>query len=208
MEEIPDYTQEDMLDDDVMMVDVGTSVYLWIGSGANREEKEKALETAQKFITAAAEHGDGRDADCPIVQVSAGNEPLLFTQFFPGWDPEFADKNKFVDPYEAKLAAMKKAKGASGGGAADDAPALAFNAPSSPGSSVPLDGDFKDPANNKFSYEELTVVGVVPDGVDPTKKEQYLTDEVFQEKFGMAKDAFNALPGWKKTKAKKDAKLF
>ena len=31
VEEIPDFTQEDMLDDDVMMVDVGTAVYLWVG---------------------------------------------------------------------------------------------------------------------------------------------------------------------------------
>ncbi len=97
VEEIPDFTQEDMLDDDVMMVDVGTAVYLWVGSGANREEKDKSVETAQKFIEAAAQ-SDGRDADCPIVQVSAGNEPVLFTQFFPGWDPGFAEKNKFVDP--------------------------------------------------------------------------------------------------------------
>ena len=68
-------------------------------SGANREEKDKSVETAQKFIEAAAQ-SDGRDADCPIVQVTAGNEPVLFTQFFPGWDPGFAEKNKFVDPCE------------------------------------------------------------------------------------------------------------
>lgn len=42
-----DFTQEDMLDDDVMLLDVGTAVYLWIGSGCNAEEKTKAMETAQ-----------------------------------------------------------------------------------------------------------------------------------------------------------------
>ena len=71
-----------MLDDDVMMVDGGLP---W-SAPAPTGEKEKSVETAQKFIEAAAQ-SDGRDADCPIVQVSAGNEPVLFTQFFPGWDP-------------------------------------------------------------------------------------------------------------------------
>jgi|MDSY01.1.fsa_nt_gb hypothetical protein len=99
---------------------------------------------------------------------------------------------------------MKKAKG---GGAAEE-PAAPVNTPSSPGSAVPLDGDFADPATTKFPYAELTVVGVVPPGVDPTKKEQYLSDAEFQEKLGMARDAFAALPAWKKTKAKKDSKLF
>lgn len=47
MEEIPNFTQEDMLDDDVMILDIGTTVYLWIGSGCNAEEKTKAMETAQ-----------------------------------------------------------------------------------------------------------------------------------------------------------------
>ena len=71
---------------------------------------------------------------------------------------------------------MKKAKG---GGAAEE-PAAPVNTPSSPGSAVPLDGDFADPATTKFPYAELTVVGVVPPGVDPTKKEQYLSDEEFE----------------------------
>lgn len=43
---------------------------------------------------------DGRDPNIPIMRVSAGSEPLLFTSQFVGWDPEFAKRNVFVDPYQ------------------------------------------------------------------------------------------------------------
>ena len=47
-----------------------------------------------------------------------------------------------------------------------------------------------------------------PIQVDPTKRERYLTDADFKEKFGMEFSEFFLLPAWKKTKAKKDTKLF
>ena len=43
VEEVAQFGQDDLLDDDVMMLDVGTAVYLWVGSGANAEEKTKAI---------------------------------------------------------------------------------------------------------------------------------------------------------------------
>jgi hypothetical protein len=52
----------------------------------------------------------GRDVSTPIIRVNAGSEPSLFSQFFLGWDPERTSRNKFVDPYEAKLAALKASK--------------------------------------------------------------------------------------------------
>ena len=47
-----------------------------------------------------------------------------------------------------------------------------------------------------------------PPGVDKSKRETYLEDAKFQELFKMDKDAFAALPGWKKTAAKKKHNLF
>ena len=47
-----------------------------------------------------------------------------------------------------------------------------------------------------------------PDGVDAGKREQYLDSAAFQELFGMDKAAFDALPGWKRTAAKKKHGLF
>ena len=45
-------------------------------------------------------------------------------------------------------------------------------------------------------------------GVEPTKKELYLSDDVFQEKFGMDKAAFAAQPAWKQKSKKQALNLF
>lgn len=63
------------------------------------------MNVAQEYIKTAS---DGRSPDTPVVQISAGNEPPMFTQHFRGWDPALTDKNTFVDPYEAKLAVAKE----------------------------------------------------------------------------------------------------
>ena len=48
----------------------------------------------------------------------------------------------------------------------------------------------------------------LPPDVDPTKKEDYLSDDQFLAKFGMDKEAFKLLPQWKKVAAKKKIGLF
>ena len=37
------------------------------------------------------------------MRVAAGSEPFLFTSQFVGWDPDFAKKNIFVDPYQVRF---------------------------------------------------------------------------------------------------------
>lgn len=46
------------------------------------------------------------------------------------------------------------------------------------------------------------------DGIDPERKEEYLSDEQFEEAFGTNKDAFAALPKWKRQQKKKAVGLF
>lgn len=173
----------------------------WIGSGANAKEKEMALETAKQYNETAT---DGRSPDTPIVKVNSGREPVMFTQYFPGWDPELYEKNKFLDPYEAKLAAMKKAKAEAAGEEYKEEPVA--NAPAAAGAAtLNPDGGFL-PFTTVFSYADLA--SGIPEGVDPTKKEMYLSDAEFTEKFGMDKTAFAALPAWKAKTAKKKFNLF
>ena len=47
-----------------------------------------------------------------------------------------------------------------------------------------------------------------PVGVDPSKREAYVKDSVFESLFGMDRAAFAALPKWKQVAAKKKHKLF
>ncbi|XP_067207104.1 supervillin-like isoform X2 [Linepithema humile] len=48
----------------------------------------------------------------------------------------------------------------------------------------------------------------LPDGVDPTRLELYLSQQHFQELFGMSKEEFQQLPVWKQVNLKKEMGLF
>ena len=101
-EEIFRFTQDDLEDEDVMLLDVVSEVFLWIGSRANENEKREARALAERYVAAMAAT-DGRDVDTPIVTVAAGAEPPMFTCHFIGWDADARGRNAFVDPYERKL---------------------------------------------------------------------------------------------------------
>ncbi|XP_061363942.1 villin-3-like [Gastrolobium bilobum] len=60
-----------------------------------------------------------------------------------------------------------------------------------------------------FSYDQLkTKSGKNVSGIDPKRREAYLSDEEFKTVFGMAKEAFYKLPRWKQDMLKKKFELF
>jgi hypothetical protein len=66
----------------------------------------------------------------------------------------------------------------------------------------------EDP-NRKWTMEELAQPGKpVPEGVDATRKEDFLTLPEFQQAFGMSPKEYSALPEWKKKQIKTALKLF
>ena len=46
VEEIFDFTQEDLEEDDVMILDAWTQLFVWVGATARKEEKQEAIKTA------------------------------------------------------------------------------------------------------------------------------------------------------------------
>lgn len=48
----------------------------------------------------------------------------------------------------------------------------------------------------------------LPEGVNPTKLELYLSDADFEAALGMPKSEFTQMPLWKQTKVKKERLLF
>jgi hypothetical protein len=46
VEEIPEFSQEDLSSDDVMILDAFTDIYIWIGKGANEIERKMSMDTA------------------------------------------------------------------------------------------------------------------------------------------------------------------
>nr|CDJ87535.1 unnamed protein product [Haemonchus contortus] len=47
IEEIANYTQESLDGDDVMILDATNRIYVWVGEGANQNEKKNATNTAE-----------------------------------------------------------------------------------------------------------------------------------------------------------------
>jgi len=59
-----------------------------------------------------------------------------------------------------------------------------------------------------YSYEELRTSQGLPPGVDPVRRESYLTDTEFLARFGMTKVEFGRLPKWRQANKKKELALF
>ena len=81
MEPIFDFAQAVLEADDVYILDAFTSLFVWMGSESNEEERLRGPETAAAYVTAK-----GYAEDTPIVTVHAGAEPALFTCHFLAWD--------------------------------------------------------------------------------------------------------------------------
>lgn len=84
VEEVPgEFTQEDLAEDDVMLLDTWEQIFLWVGKDANDVEKKESLKAAKQYIETDP---SGRDKGIPIVTVKQGHEPPTFTGWFLAWD--------------------------------------------------------------------------------------------------------------------------
>ncbi|XP_017848746.1 gelsolin isoform X2 [Drosophila busckii] len=87
VEEVAQFEQEDLDTDDVMLLDAGDEIYMWVGSGATAEENGKILDMAKRYI-----HSEptSRTMDTvSIVRVTQGQEPRVFKRMFPNWQDDY-----------------------------------------------------------------------------------------------------------------------
>jgi hypothetical protein len=99
VEELHDFSQDDLQMDDVYILDVWSQLFAWVGNEATETEKRGVMDLCAAYIESSNREG------IPILQVSAGAEPANFTCHFLGWDSSTA--KTFEDPYEAKMKALK-----------------------------------------------------------------------------------------------------
>ncbi|XP_073485633.1 scinderin-like isoform X1 [Aquarana catesbeiana] len=84
IEEVPgEFTQDDLAEDDVMLLDSWEQLFLWIGKDANEVERKESLKSAKQYIETDP---SGRDKGIPIITVKQGHEPPTFTGWFLAWD--------------------------------------------------------------------------------------------------------------------------
>ncbi|NXE40465.1 VILI protein, partial [Ptilorrhoa leucosticta] len=192
--EIIDFTQDDLEESDVYLLDAWDQVFLWIGKGANESEKEAAAVMAQEYLRS---HPSGRDLGTPIIVVKQGYEPPTFTGWFVAWDPLNWNDKKSYETLRAELG--------------DDSSLGELTSVLTSRQEVFTASTTLVPTKlETFPLDVLvnTSAEDLPRGVDPSRKEDHLSDGDFQAVFGMNRSAFSNLPLWKQQKLKKDKGLF
>ncbi|XP_034024827.1 villin-1 isoform X2 [Thalassophryne amazonica] len=208
MTEVDDFAQSDLDEEDVMLLDTWEEIFLWIGNSANEYEKKETWNSTKEYLRT---HPAGRDPDTPIIIVKQGCEPLTFTGWFNAWDP-----HKWRDMSNTNMGPA-----GSGGGA--------YRAPGGPGSSLPVyrshGGTPTSPSSHRvppplspsasgsgqYLDPELLInkqVDELPEGVDPSRKEDYLSDVDFESLLGTSRSDFDRLPVWRQKDLKKKAGIF
>jgi hypothetical protein len=186
VERIFNFCQDDLDNNNVMMLDVDTEIYLWIGTNSMYNAQKIAMETALAY---ANETQTGFTRPKNIEQrmfiVRPCEEPAQFTSNFQAWGP-YNDRN---------MKAIAESATKKNGDAAKVA-------------NLELVTDrLKELSRVTYSYDEL-LMDPLPKGVDPTKLEIYLNDSEFKIVFEMTREEFNKLPQWKQEAKKKAVYLF
>lgn len=180
-EEIFDFDQNDMDEDDIMILDTYDTIYFWIGNGARRDEKKQALDTISEYLKSDM---TGRTPEnTTFIVLSQGNEPPLFTYHFESWDRNLFEKKK-EDKESVRGSIFEANKHISVAALGKKLKVVKF-----------------------YTHDQLKAKEL-PEEVDPARKEQYLQDGVFRGLFKMSKEEFNAWPKWKQEKKKKELELF
>jgi hypothetical protein len=102
-----------------MVLDTGTSIYVWLGAHANALEVNETTAFVQKYIEVSAAMGmagarggstlEGGSTAPTIVNIPCGAEPIEFTMHFAAWQQDL-----FL-PYLQEAAGADVGGGASGG---------------------------------------------------------------------------------------------
>ncbi|XP_010878141.2 villin-1 [Esox lucius] len=192
--EITNFNQDDLDEDDIMLLDIWDMVFLWMGKGANQTEKDNATTTAQDYLRT---HPGGRDVDTPLILVKQGFEPPTFTGWFHAWDPHKWSGGKSYEDLKAEL-----------GDATEMIKITVDRTTSTP---KDIGGSVLSPTiKTSFPADQLVnrQTEELPDGVDPTKKEEHLSNEDFALILGMSRPQFYSMPTWKQQNLKKEKGLF
>jgi hypothetical protein len=114
VEEVPNFMQQDLNNQDVMMLDAFDQIFIWDGSESSAAEKKIARETVQNYINGF----ENRPKDIPVIVVLPGAEPPLFKAQFHAWSdtlrakqalPERPEPEKKLSPESALMAELMAA---------------------------------------------------------------------------------------------------
>eukprot|EP00249_Psilotum_nudum_P017143 c26180_g2_i1 orf=638-3619(+) len=97
--ELFNYSQDDLLSDEIMILDCFTDIFVWVGKHAKSEYIQNAFDIGQKYLEHAAVYEDA-SLRTPIYLIMDGSEPPFFTSLF-SWDS--TRTLSYADPFQRKL---------------------------------------------------------------------------------------------------------
>ncbi|KAG2551786.1 hypothetical protein PVAP13_9KG451600 [Panicum virgatum] len=99
--EVFNFSQDDLLTEDTMILDTHSEVFVWMGQGVETKEKQKAFEIGEKYVEHAVAF-EGISPDVPLYKVIEGNEPCFFRTYF-SWD---STRSIHGNSFEKKLSVL------------------------------------------------------------------------------------------------------
>ncbi|TRZ01849.1 hypothetical protein DNTS_007154 [Danionella cerebrum] len=211
MTEVFDFSQDDLDEDDVMLLDTWEEIFLWIGNSANQYETQESYTSAMEYVKS---HPAERDPLTPITTVKQGNEPPTFTGWFNAWDSYKWSGGLSYEEMKSKLGDVSQItvnlsnadlNKKTGGGVGS------YSAPGGPGNVRPHTQRTGSPSRANLSgiqSSEPKASTHQHPGADPEKREESLSDAEFENLLGCSRIDFQRLPKWRQNDLKKKAGLF
>ncbi|KAJ1695673.1 hypothetical protein LUZ63_012371 [Rhynchospora breviuscula] len=84
IDEIHNFSQDELLTEDMLILDIHAEVFIWIGQSVDSKEKQRAFEIGQQYIDIAVSQEELLP-DVPLYKVTEGSEPCFFKTYF-SWD--------------------------------------------------------------------------------------------------------------------------
>uniref|UniRef100_A0A2K6P3F9 Villin like n=1 Tax=Rhinopithecus roxellana TaxID=61622 RepID=A0A2K6P3F9_RHIRO len=229
--EVVFFSQEDLDEYDIMLLDTWQEIFLWLGEAAS--EWKEAVAWGQEYLKT---HPAGRSPATPIVLVKQGHEPPTFTGWFFTWDPykwtSHLSHKEVVEGSPAATSTISEitaevnnfrlsrwpGNGRAGAvalqalkGSQDSSENELMRGPKSGGTRTSSSVSSTSATINRgLRREQLMHQAAedLPEGVDPARREFYLSDSDFQDIFGKSKEEFYSMATWRQQQEKKQLGFF
>ncbi|RLW11486.1 hypothetical protein DV515_00001292 [Chloebia gouldiae] len=214
MTEVVGFCQEDLDEDDVMLLDTWEEIFLWVGKASNAQERNEAVASAKEYLKT---HPAGRDLATPIILDGKSYEEMKNSLGDVSAISEIKVDLNNLSLSKRTLSTTNLAGSATANASSEYKSHFNHSDSNSHSNSNNYNSNSHShsPAmvpngEGIYSREVLMhrTVDELPEGVDPTKKECYLSDADFHDIFGKSKDEFYQMPKWKQQNEKKQFGLF
>ncbi|XP_035507924.1 villin-1 isoform X2 [Morone saxatilis] len=236
MTEVDDFAQIDLDEEDVMLLDTWEEIFLWVGNLANQYETKEAWNCAQEYLRTHPA-GRDPDTPIIFVKQGYEPPTFTgwFSAWDPHKWSDLNNSNLNKSPvgisgggYRAPGGPMSSPPGYRVHGDLSPRPSTPTSPSTqraqtsvsmnlSPSSSFtpssPAGGTVSPSAGGSGMYlnPELLInksPSELPQGVDPSQREDYLSDVDFENLLGTGRSDFQRLPKWRQSDLKKKAGLF